>query len=88
MEAHERALVIGFPSLSACCALRHFPKLCVLTNFDRTKAIIYTLVRSFRFNLGVDPADILKKAEPEIYRPYLASKPKEASQLPLSISAV
>jgi hypothetical protein len=55
--------------------------------FDRTKAIIYTLVRSFRFALGVDRAEVFGKAA-GIYRPFLTSKPKEASQLPLSISAV
>ena len=50
---------------------------------NRMKAIIYTLVRAFEFELAVPLADIQKKSVPP--RPVLRSQPEAGGQLPLLV---
>lgn len=46
------------------------------------KAIIYTLVRAFEFELAV-PADDVQKKSAVVQRPILKSDPGGGSQMPL-----
>lgn len=51
---------------------------------NRMKAIIYTLVRAFEFELAV-PADDVQKKSAVVQRPILKSDPEGGSQMPLLI---
>ncbi|KAI0035974.1 cytochrome P450 [Vararia minispora EC-137] len=51
------------------------------------KAIIYTLVRTFRFSLAADPADIQVRL-PGITRPYLRNQIDKGPQLPLWVCPI
>ncbi|KAK7438395.1 hypothetical protein VKT23_018009 [Stygiomarasmius scandens] len=50
------------------------------------KALLYTLVRAFEFELGVPIEDIGKKSA-VVTRPFLKSEPKQGSQLPLIVKS-
>ncbi|KZV62140.1 cytochrome P450 [Peniophora sp. CONT] len=51
------------------------------------KAIIYTLIRAFRFSMSVDPSEIKFKSS-DVTRPHLKDKVDEGPQLPLWVSIV
>ena len=55
--------------------------------FPRTKAILYSLVRAFRFSLGVKP-DEVRLCDRGMMKPFLAKEMDKGSQLPLRISLV
>ncbi|KAI0705562.1 cytochrome P450 [Earliella scabrosa] len=61
------------------------PRACIGYRFAliEMKAIIYTLVRAFEFELAVPLADIQKKSVPP--RPVLRSQPEAGGQLPLLV---
>ena len=48
------------------------------------KAILYTLVRAFEFELAVPAADV-KKRSAIVQRPMLKSDPEGGSQMPLLV---
>jgi hypothetical protein len=48
------------------------------------KALLFTLVRAFEFELAV-PADDIKKKQTIVQRPILASEPEAGNQMPLLI---
>ncbi|KAI0267190.1 cytochrome P450 [Russula aff. rugulosa BPL654] len=48
------------------------------------KALLFTLVRTFEFELAMEPADIICKSL-IVSRPFIASNPSAGSQLPLLI---
>lgn len=50
----------------------------------RLKAILFTLIRAFEFELAVPAEDIVAKTEP-LQRPSLLSEPEKRSQLPLLV---
>jgi len=56
----------------------------VLLLFLRMKAILFTIVRAFEFDLAVPPAGIIKKTS-IVQRPVLATDPNGHSQMPLLI---
>ena len=49
------------------------------------KAIIYTLIRAFKFSMSVDPSDIKFKST-AVTRPHLKAKVDEGPQMPLWVS--
>lgn len=49
------------------------------------KAILFTLIRAFEFNLAIPREDIIKKSA-IVQRPFVKSDMKAGSQLPLLIS--
>jgi hypothetical protein len=51
------------------------------------KALLFTLVRAFEFELAVPASDITKKST-IVQRPVLRSDPKAGNQLPLVIRPV
>lgn len=53
----------------------------------RTKALVFTLLRSFEFELGVPHSNIGKKNS-LVVRPYLISNPAGGNQLPIRIKPV
>ncbi|KAI0318662.1 cytochrome P450 [Amylostereum chailletii] len=65
------------------------PRACIGYRFSvvEIKAIVYTLVRAFRFELAFDLAELRYKST-AVTRPYLASRMKEGAQLPLKVSLV
>ncbi|KAI0316033.1 cytochrome P450 [Amylostereum chailletii] len=65
------------------------PRACIGYRFSiiETKAIVYTLVRTFRFELAFDFKDLKPKGGLTT-RPYIASKMEEGAQLPLKVSLV
>lgn len=50
----------------------------------RIKALLFTLVRAFEFELALSPEDIVRKTG-IVGRPVIASNPTAGSQLPLLI---
>ena len=50
------------------------------------KALLFTLIRSFEFELAVPASDIGKKAG-IVHRPILLSNPDGGSQMPLFVKA-
>ena len=48
------------------------------------KALVYTLVRAFEFELAVPAEDIQKKTS-IVQRPVLRKAPEEGSQMPLLV---
>ncbi|KAI0767221.1 cytochrome P450 [Fomes fomentarius] len=62
------------------------PRACIGYRFSliEMKAIIYTLVRAFEFELAV-PADDVQKKSAVVQRPILKSDPEGGSQMPLLI---
>jgi hypothetical protein len=53
-------------------------------NFYRMKALIFTLVRAFQFELAVPAKDIVKQTA-SVQRPVLLSDPDGGNQMPLLI---
>lgn len=51
------------------------------------KALIFTLVRAFEFELGVAPEEIGKRRS-VVTRPYLKSEAENGNQMPLIIKPV
>ena len=52
------------------------------------KALLFTLLRSFEFELAVPIEDIGKTATGIVQRPMLRSDPKAGNQMPLRVKAV
>jgi hypothetical protein len=50
----------------------------------RIKALLFTLLRTFEFELAIEPADIIRKTG-IVGRPLIASNPSAGPQLPLLI---
>lgn len=50
----------------------------------RMKALIFTLVRAFEFELAVPASEITKKAT-VVQRPYIKSEIEKGSQMPLLV---
>jgi hypothetical protein len=63
-----------FDSCRACCNSR----------LRRIKALLFTLVRAFEFELALPAEDIVRKTA-IVGRPVIASNPSAGSQLPLLI---
>ena len=51
---------------------------------DRMKALLFTLLRAFEFELAVPVADIQKKSA-IVQRPILRTAPEKGSQMPMII---
>jgi hypothetical protein len=49
------------------------------------KALLFTLVRAFEFDLAVPSKDILKKSSAIVQKPVLATDPDCVNQMPLLI---
>ena len=62
--------------------LKH-PKFC----HPRIKALLFTLIRAFEFELAVPSDDIIKKVT-IVQRPLLKSDPKAGNQMPLILKPV
>lgn len=62
-----------------------FHRLTLLVDLYRTKALLFTLVRAFEFQLAVPAEDIGKKSS-IVQRPMLKSDPESRSQLPLHVT--
>ncbi|KAI0358319.1 cytochrome P450 [Trametes cingulata] len=60
------------------------PRACIGFRFSlvEMKALVFTLVRAFEFELAVPPEEIRKKAS-IVQRPFLRSAPEQGTQLPL-----
>ena len=50
----------------------------------RMKALLFTLIRNFQFELAV-PLEDIEKRSVIVARPYLKSEPKRGAQLPLLV---
>ncbi|KAI0705554.1 hypothetical protein C8Q76DRAFT_751391 [Earliella scabrosa] len=63
------------------------PRACIGYHFSLTqmKAIIYTLVRAFEFELAVPAEDSQKKSSIVQRRPVLRSQPESGSQMPAHV---
>lgn len=51
------------------------------------KALLFTLIRAFEFELAVDPGEIIKKST-IVQRPLLKSDVKAGNQMPLLLKPV
>jgi hypothetical protein len=51
------------------------------------KALLFTLIRAFEFELAVPPEDITKKST-IVQRPFVISEPQGGNQLPLILKPV
>ena len=51
----------------------------------RFKALVFTLIRAFEFDLAVPAEDILKKSN-IVTRPIVKGEPEKGNQLPLLVS--
>jgi hypothetical protein len=56
-------------------------------SLPRMKALLFTLVRAFEFELAVPPEDIAKKTS-IVPRPLVLSDPTGGSQMPLLLKSV
>lgn len=65
------------------------PRACIGYRFSivETKALLFTLVRAFEFELAVPAKDIIKKAS-VVQRPVLVTDPQGRNQMPLIIRPV
>ena len=63
---------------------RAFPQTNTIFPSFRMKALLFTLVRAFEFELAVPAADIQKKSA-IVQRPILRSAPEKGSQMPMVI---
>lgn len=50
----------------------------------RIKALLFTLIRAFEFELAVPPQDIAKKAG-IVQRPFVVTEPNAGNQMPLLV---
>ncbi len=57
----------------------------MLTQMDRMRALIFTLVRAFAFAPAIDPSE-LRTRPGIVLRPFLAGAPNEGSQIPLMVT--
>lgn len=64
-----------------------FPNVFSIHDLSRMKAILFTLIRAFEFNLAVPQEDIIKKSA-IVQRPFVKNDMKAGTQLPLLISVV
>ncbi|KAJ6586473.1 cytochrome P450 [Mycena vulgaris] len=66
------------------------PRGCIGYRFSvvEMKALLFTLIRSFEFELAVPIADIGKKAVGVVQQPHLISDPKAGNQMPLLVKPV
>ena len=55
--------------------------------FPRMKALLFTLIRAFDFELAVPHEDIARKSE-IVTRPVLRTDPDNANQLPVIIKPI
>jgi hypothetical protein len=55
--------------------------------FDRMKSLLYTLIRTFEFELAVKPEDIFTGTT-AVQRPILVNEPKKGPQLPMRLRKV
>jgi hypothetical protein len=62
---------------------------CQLTphNYVRMKALVFSFVRAFDFELAIPPSEIIGRTL-IVSRPFLASNPESGPQLPLVIRPV
>lgn len=63
----------------------YFYSILLLTN--RMKALLFTLIRAFEFELAVSSEEIIKKSA-IVQRPLLKSDPKAGNQMPLFLRPV
>ena len=56
----------------------------LIARVNRMKALVFTLVRAFEFELAVPPADV-RKTPMVVQRPILRSAPEQGSQMPLLV---
>ncbi|KAH9483603.1 Cytochrome P450 monooxygenase 205 [Psilocybe cubensis] len=65
------------------------PRACIGYRFSlvEMKALLFTLIRAFEFELAVDPSDIMKKST-IVQRPLLKSDPEGGNQMPLILRSV
>lgn len=63
------------------------PRACIGYRFAliELKALLFTLVRAFEFELGVPPTDIAKKLSGVVQKPVLVTEPNGVNQMPLLI---
>ena len=54
---------------------------------SRMKALLFTLIRAFEFELAVPPEDIIKKSS-IVQRPLVLSDPQGGNQMPLLLKPV
>jgi hypothetical protein len=75
--------------LSLAKACRGAPQIGgLLTDYlCRIKALLFTFLRTFEFELAIEPADIIRKTG-IVGRPVIASNPSAGPQLPLLIRLV
>ena len=59
--------------------------LCVV---NRTKALLYTLVRAFEFDLAISAKDIGTKPHNGSQRPIILTDPNSSNQMPLLVRPV
>lgn len=79
---------IGFRFSLIECVPFPFPTCALLRAvIYRMKALLFTLVRAFEFNLAVPPEDIGKMSE-IVMRPVLKTDPVNSNQLPLLVRPV
>ncbi|KAF7353977.1 hypothetical protein MVEN_01084200 [Mycena venus] len=66
------------------------PRSCIGYRFSlvETKAILFTLIRAFEFELAVPIEDIGKKATPIVQRPIVLSEKEKGNQMPLLVRPV
>jgi len=56
-------------------------------NNGRMKALLFTLIRAYEFELAVPPSEIIKKAT-MVSRPFVKTEMEKGSQLPLRLRPV
>ena len=64
------------------CSIESFLFLC-----NRTKALLFTLIRAFEIDLAVSPEDLGKRAT-SIQRPILLTDPNNSNKMPLLVRPV
>ena len=71
-------------ALVECVILRLVRRPSSLTSDDRMKALLFTLIRAFEFELGV-PADAIKKRTTIVQRPVVSQDGGEKIHMPLVV---
>ncbi|KAJ7616656.1 cytochrome P450 [Roridomyces roridus] len=66
------------------------PRACIGYRFSlaETKAVLFTLIRAFEFELGVPKEDIGVKSTPIVQRPVVLSEREKGNQMPLLVRPV
>lgn len=57
----------------------------LILDCDRLKALLFTLVRAFEFELAVPVKDIVKRSSGLVQRPILLTDPDGGNQMPLIV---